>query len=211
MRADSADRLAPPDRSQDCWSRRLGRSCDPGVETFDPASATDTPPARKPSVAPQEIDDQLGGLVTELSGTATTVPKRLVTHIIRESYTVAVHTTTSAPELLRRTKCFATQRLADLTRVHTAVARQVLFVCVANAGCSQLVAAVLHDSTDGYAVARSAGSAPADTVHPNVVSLLTDVESQTARERFPKPLTFDGVRRYLPHYSWGTLSRLGRE
>ena len=72
---------------------------------------------------------------------------------------------------------------------------QVLFVCVQNAGRSQLAAALVNQMADGKVVARSAGSRPAPDVHPHVRSLLTQIEGEdAATERFPKPLTDDAVR-----------------
>ena len=52
---------------------------------------------------------------------------------------------------------------------------QVLFVCVQNAGRSQLAAALVNQMADGKVVARSAGSRPAPDVHPHVRSLLTEI------------------------------------
>ena len=72
---------------------------------------------------------------------------------------------------------------------------QVLFVCVQNAGRSQLAAAIVNQLTDGRVIARSAGSTPASDVHPHVRSLLIEIEGeQEAETAFPKPLTDDAVR-----------------
>lgn len=43
---------------------------------------------------------------------------------------------------------------------------EVLFVCVHNAGRSQMAAALLHHHAQSRVTVRSAGSAPADTVNP---------------------------------------------
>jgi len=71
---------------------------------------------------------------------------------------------------------------------------EVLFVCVHNAGRSQMAAALLHHHAAGSVVVRSAGSAPADTVNPAVVAAMAEVGLDLSRE-FPKPLTDDAVRR----------------
>jgi arsenate reductase len=91
---------------------------------------------------------------------------------------------------------FAHQRLEDLTRATNADHRpQVLFVCVANAGRSQLAAALLHHYAGDAVVARSAGSAPARDIHASVRTELADLGIDTqAGEVFPKPLTDDAVR-----------------
>ncbi|HTI26493.1 MAG TPA: arsenate reductase ArsC [Kutzneria sp.] len=70
---------------------------------------------------------------------------------------------------------------------------EVLFVCVHNAGRSQMAAALLHHHAAGSVVVRSAGSAPADTVNPAVVAAMAEVGLDLSRE-FPKPLTDDAVR-----------------
>ncbi|HEY2696617.1 MAG TPA: arsenate reductase ArsC [Pseudonocardiaceae bacterium] len=70
---------------------------------------------------------------------------------------------------------------------------EVLFVCVHNAGRSQLAAALLHHHAEGRVVVRSAGSAPAETINPAVVAVLAELGLDLSRE-FPKPLTDDAVR-----------------
>jgi arsenate reductase (thioredoxin) len=70
---------------------------------------------------------------------------------------------------------------------------EVLFVCVHNAGRSQMAAALLDDLAKGRVVVRSAGSAPADTVNPLVVEALGELGLDITRE-FPKPLTDEAVR-----------------
>ena len=67
-------------------------------------------------------------------------------------------------------------------------------ICVANAGRSQLAAALVNELSAGRVVARSAGSAPATGVHPHVRTLLAEIEGDRADDRFPKPLTDDAVR-----------------
>jgi protein-tyrosine-phosphatase len=67
-------------------------------------------------------------------------------------------------------------------------APEVLFVCVHNAGRSQM-AAVLTDSMSGGRVhVRSAGSTPASEINPVVVEAMRELGLDLSRE-FPKPLT----------------------
>ncbi|WP_242903800.1 arsenate reductase ArsC [Actinomadura terrae] len=69
----------------------------------------------------------------------------------------------------------------------------VLFVCVHNAGRSQMAAAYLtHLAGDRIAV-RSAGSAPADQVNPAVVAAMAEEGIDISAE-IPKVLTADAVR-----------------
>jgi len=73
------------------------------------------------------------------------------------------------------------------------VTPEVLFVCVHNAGRSQMAAALLDHYAAGRVVVRSAGSEPADRINPAVVEALTEIGLDVGKE-FPKPLTDDAVR-----------------
>ena len=70
---------------------------------------------------------------------------------------------------------------------------EVLFVCIHNAGRSQMAAALLDHHAQGRVRVRSAGSEPADTINPAVVAAMAEVGLDLSREH-PKPLTGDGVR-----------------
>lgn len=69
----------------------------------------------------------------------------------------------------------------------------VLFVCVHNAGRSQMAAAFLERAGAGRIDVRSAGSQPADQVNPAVLAAMRELDIDLAAER-PKLLTDDGVR-----------------
>jgi protein-tyrosine-phosphatase len=69
----------------------------------------------------------------------------------------------------------------------------VLFVCVHNAGRSQMAAALLDHRAGGAVHVRSAGSDPADRLNPAVVQAMTEVGLDISKE-FPKPLTDEAVR-----------------
>jgi protein-tyrosine-phosphatase len=69
----------------------------------------------------------------------------------------------------------------------------VLFVCVHNAGRSQMAAAWLHHLSGGAVEVRSAGSAPADQVNPAAVAAMAEVGIDITAET-PKVLTVDAVR-----------------
>ena len=69
----------------------------------------------------------------------------------------------------------------------------VLFVCVHNAGRSQMAAALLDHHAAGRVRVRSAGSAPAGTVDPAVIAVMDELGLDLTRE-FPKPLTTEAVR-----------------
>ena len=70
---------------------------------------------------------------------------------------------------------------------------EVLFVCVHNAGRSQMAAALLDHLAAGRVTVRSAGSEPADRVNPDVVAALAELGLVVARE-LPKPLTGEAVQ-----------------
>ncbi len=69
---------------------------------------------------------------------------------------------------------------------------EVLFVCVHNAGRSQMAAALLDHHASGRVRVRSAGSTPADRLNPVVVQVMAEIGLDLARG-FPKPLTEDAV------------------
>ncbi len=87
---------------------------------------------------------------------------------------------------------------------------EVLFVCIHNAGRSQIAAALMHHRAKGTVLVRSAGSDPAAEVNPVVVEAMAELGIDLSRE-LPKPLTDEvvragrrrgdhGLRRRLPVY-----------
>ncbi|MGW9176195.1 arsenate reductase ArsC [Streptomyces decoyicus] len=69
----------------------------------------------------------------------------------------------------------------------------VLFVCVHNAGRSQMAAAFLTHLGGDRIQVRSAGSAPADAVNPSVVAAMAEVGIDVSAE-VPKVLTVEAVQ-----------------
>jgi arsenate reductase (thioredoxin) len=67
----------------------------------------------------------------------------------------------------------------------------VLFVCVHNAGRSQMAAGLLNHHAGGRVRVLSAGSEPADDVNPAVVAVMAEAGIDVSHE-YPKPLT-DGA------------------
>jgi arsenate reductase len=117
------------------------------------------------------------------------------------------HITRQLPSLTAR---FTAERLTALAKVERANAEQpratsgdnlenrgvvpeVLFVCVKNAGRSQMAAAILTSLVGDAVRVRSAGSQPAGFVHPLVVAALDEIGVAVGGE-FPKPLTDEVVR-----------------
>ncbi|MGV2952810.1 arsenate reductase ArsC [Glutamicibacter sp. AGC46] len=69
----------------------------------------------------------------------------------------------------------------------------VLFVCVHNAGRSQMAAAFLSHLSEGRIEVRSTGSAPADSVNPAAVEAMKEVGIDMSAE-IPKVLTTEAVQ-----------------
>ncbi|MGE5227898.1 MAG: arsenate reductase ArsC [Planctomycetaceae bacterium] len=69
---------------------------------------------------------------------------------------------------------------------------EVLFVCVHNAGRSQMAAGLLAKHAGNRVIVRSAGSAPAEEINPEVVRAMAEVGIDVSRE-YPKPLTTGAV------------------
>jgi arsenate reductase (thioredoxin) len=91
---------------------------------------------------------------------------------------------------------FARERLRALAQAQGAIVSdvpEVLFVCVHNAGRSQMAAALLDHHAKGRVHVRSAGSAPGDRINPAVVAAMDEWDIDLSRE-FPKPLTDEFVR-----------------
>ena len=70
---------------------------------------------------------------------------------------------------------------------------EVLFVCVHNAGRSQMAAGLVKLRSQGRIHVRSAGSDPADEINPAVVEAMWELGVELGQE-FPKPLTDEAVR-----------------
>jgi arsenate reductase len=69
---------------------------------------------------------------------------------------------------------------------------EVLFVCVHNAGRSQMAAALLDHHAQGRVRVRSAGSAPAHEINPAVRAAMAEIGIDLSTA-LPKKLTTDSV------------------
>ncbi len=100
-----------------------------------------------------------------------------------------------APLLSSRTAAFAATRLEALSRSAGAPVGTptVLFVCVQNAGRSQMAAGILRQLAGGAVRVLTAGSAPATGIRPTVVGVLDEIGVPIGDE-YPKPLTDEVVR-----------------
>ncbi|MFF2452490.1 metalloregulator ArsR/SmtB family transcription factor [Isoptericola sp. NPDC058082] len=171
------------------------------LESFAPA-ALDALGPHPHLTGLEDADAALDRLARELMAAHPDLGADVVLRTVRESYTALARSAKVSAHLLTLTERFARQRLADLTRDASradtggtahAGPPQVLFVCVANAGRSQLAAALVHHYAEDRVVVRSAGSTPATDVHPAVRPELAALGVDDP-EAFPKPLTDDAIR-----------------
>jgi protein-tyrosine-phosphatase len=119
-----------------------------------------------------------------------------VERYVFESYTALRRSAKINTHLVPLTVHFARDRLTALAQVQGAIVKtvpEVLFVCVHNAGRSQMAAGLLHHHAAGAVHVRSAGSAPADEINPAVREAMAEIGLDISQE-FPKPLTDDVVR-----------------
>ena len=165
------------------------------LEGFAPAVVAPTVEAETTTAAELEgMALHIERLAADLANATPQVPQETITSIVRDSHTALARSAKITRYLVPLTERFARQRLADLTRDPATAPPQVLFVCVANAGRSQLAAALTHSLSGGRVIARSAGSTPAAGIHPHVRDLVADIDREAADEAFPKPLTDDAIR-----------------
>jgi arsenate reductase len=91
---------------------------------------------------------------------------------------------------------FARERLRALAQSVGTIEKEVpevLFVCVHNAGRSQMAAGLLNKRAAGRIHVRSAGSTPANELNPRVVEAMREIGIDISQE-FPKPLSDEFVR-----------------
>jgi protein-tyrosine-phosphatase len=91
---------------------------------------------------------------------------------------------------------FAQERLRALAGVEGRIPRtqpRVLFVCVSNAGRSQMAAALMHQLSRGRVEAHQAGLRPAPQISATMVTVMAEARIDVT-DQFPKPLTDEMVR-----------------
>jgi arsenate reductase (thioredoxin) len=122
--------------------------------------------------------------------------RETVERYVYESFAALYRTATVKAHLANFTYRFVRERLTALAQHKGALPKpvpEVLFVCVHNAGRSQMAAALMHHHAAGRVHVRSAGSAPIDSIDPAVRLALAEVGLDISHE-FPKPLTDDVAR-----------------
>jgi len=119
-----------------------------------------------------------------------------VREFVAESYDLLASRATVRQFLPQLTERFAQDRLEALASLEDVGRRDqddVLFVCVRNAGRSQIAAALMREQVGGAIRIRTAGSAPDARLDPVVREELARRGIDTLTE-FPRPLTSEVVR-----------------
>lgn len=118
-----------------------------------------------------------------------------VERYVFESYTSLRRTSKIHTHLTTLAGKFAADRLTALAQSQGDAPKlvpEVLFICVHNAGRSQMAAGLLNHRAQGQVHVRSAGSSPTHEINPIVVEAMTEMGIDLGGE-FPKPLTDDVV------------------
>jgi protein-tyrosine-phosphatase len=141
-------------------------------------------------------DKDLERIVDRLAGEfAGTFSQETIDRFVRESFGQLRNARVQAYVSLF-TERFARDRLRAAGQAEGTISKEVpevLFVCVHNAGRSQMAAALLDRAAAGRIHVRSAGSTPASEIHAGVRDALAELGLDISRE-FPKPLTDEVVR-----------------
>ena len=122
--------------------------------------------------------------------------KETVGRCTKESYALLAENATVLVHLPALTERFARDRLTAVAQSEFKIAKdkpEILFICVHNAGRSQMAAALAIQISSGAVCVRSAGSAPSDSIPAAVHEAMNEIGSNLA-EAFPKPLTDEFVR-----------------
>jgi arsenate reductase (thioredoxin) len=135
----------------------------------------------------EELSEEFHGVLS--SGT--------VERFVNESFDSLARPDVTGPNFLPLLVArFARDRLHALAQAEGRVENtnpEVLFVCVHNAGRSQMAAALTHHVSDGWIAVRSAGSQPGAHIDPTVIEVMQELRIDVTHE-FPKPLTDEVVR-----------------
>jgi arsenate reductase (thioredoxin) len=132
-------------------------------------------------------------LTAEFQGTFGPVT---VERFTRETFETLSRTATITDFLPLFCDRFTRDRLRALAQADEMLPKErpeILYVCVHNAGRSQMAALLTAELSGGRVNVRSAGSDPAERVNPLVLEAMAEVGLDMSAE-FPKPLTDEVVR-----------------
>jgi protein-tyrosine-phosphatase len=161
--------------------------------TFAAVLGIETASATRTGFVPDALSRTADLLVTRF---ASTFAEETVRRYVQESFDLLSERATVTVHLPTLAGRFAADRLAALATANGLVIRstpEVLFVCTRNASRSQMAAATLRHIGGNRVHVRTAGTAPATRIDPNVERVLAEVGIALPIE-FPKPLTDEAVR-----------------
>lgn len=151
------------------------------------------PPVSGSQVSPEVLERIGGDLAARFSGIFSI---ETVRRYVAESHGLLAEQAGITRHLPSLTSRFAADRLAALAgqgEGGDSRVPEVLFVCVQNAGRSQMAAGILRHLAGDRVRVRSAGSAPADAVRSVIITALDEIGVPIGGE-YPKPLTDEVVR-----------------
>lgn len=141
--------------------------------------------------------DQLERIASDLSiRFAGVFSPETVQQYVDESYRLLAQRSKITRHLPSLTARFAGDRLralADADGLEVDASPDVLFVCVQNAGRSQMASAILRSLAGDRVRVLTAGSEPSASINPLIVTALDEIGVPVGGE-FPKPLTDEVVR-----------------
>ena len=144
-----------------------------------------------------DLDGVLERVADRLDDSFTGVfSKETIKRYVTESYDLLAKNATVIVHLPSLTERFAKDRLRALARQESKIEKEmpsILFVCVHNAGRSQMAAALATKLSSGRVEVRSAGSAPSDSIPSTVHAAMNEI-GLSLEDAFPKPLTDEVVR-----------------
>ncbi|TQO19278.1 protein-tyrosine-phosphatase [Rhodoglobus vestalii] len=160
------------------------------VFDFVQRSPTDASPS---PVAPAVLERITDDLALRFAGVFS---RETVAEYVASSYKLLRQSAPRDRHLSSHTSRFAADRLGSLADVDDAASgsgTDVLFVCVQNAGRSQLASAILRSLAGDRVRVSTAGSQPTETINPKIVAVLDEIGVSVDGE-YPKPLTDEVVR-----------------
>lgn len=189
--------------TQPTVSHHMKALLDDGIVTRDPRGRNVWYSIRPDRLA--QIDAALGYAAPPMDARSRIVDDLAVRFAGRLSRETVAHYVDDSLDRLRRTSGevrpsrvarFAAERLEAVSSLDEKPKRavpEVLFVCVQNAGRSQIAAALTRRLAGDRVHVRTAGSAPADSVRSSIVAVLEEI-GVSLDDEFPKPLTDELVR-----------------
>jgi arsenate reductase len=146
---------------------------------------------------PEHVQRQLEQPIARLTERfAGTFSSETVARVVVDSYEQLAATARVDTYLPLFAERFAADRLRAVGSAEGCLeidVPEVLFVCVHNAGRSQMAAALLEHRAAGRVAVRSAGNAPTESVNPAAVEVMAELGIDLGKA-FPKPLTAEVVQ-----------------